>query len=186
MTASGKTTTYTYNSTERLATVSQPGLGSFGFAYDDDSALTTLTRPNGVTSTNSLDAAGRLTGLTYKNSGGTTIAAYAYTLDSAGNRTSATTGGSGIAAGTEHYTLDTVGRLTGGTYADGTTVGFGYDVAGNRTTMTAGGSTTAYTYNAAEESLQTPRRQPSPRHAATTPPDAWPESAVPRQESWAL
>ncbi len=92
-----------------------------------------------MTSTNSYDGAGRLTGLTYKNAGGTSIAAYGYSLDAAGNRTSATTDGA-----TEHYTLDSVGRLTGVTYADGTALILGYDAAGNRTTMTSGSSTTAY------------------------------------------
>jgi RHS repeat-associated protein len=129
-----------------VPTVSRPDLGTFTFAYNADGQLNTLTRPNGVTSTNSYDTAGRLAGLTYKNAGGTTIAAYGYTLDAAGNRTSASTDGA-----TEHYTIDPAGRLTGVTYADGTAVTFGYDAAGNRTSMTAGGSTTAYTYDAAGE-----------------------------------
>ena len=64
----------------------RPGVGTFGFSYNPDGALTTITRPNGVTSTNSYDTAGRLTGLTYANASGTTIAAYAYTLDADGNR----------------------------------------------------------------------------------------------------
>jgi YD repeat-containing protein len=133
MTAAGKVTTYTYDTANRLASVSRPDIGTFGFTYNPDGQLLTITRPNGVTSTQTYDTAGRLTGLTYKNSGGTTVAAYAYTLDNAGNRT-----GASSAAGTDHYSLDTVGRLTGVTYADGTVVRFTYDATGNRTAMTAG------------------------------------------------
>ena len=147
MTAAGKTTAYTYDPAERLATVSRPDLGTFTFAYNADGQLSTLTRPNGITSTEAYDAAGRQTGPTYKNPGGTTIAAYTYTLDQAGNRTAATTAG----IGTDAYTLDAAGRLTAVTYADGTSATFTYDAAGNRTSMTSGGTTTAYTYNDASE-----------------------------------
>jgi RHS repeat-associated protein len=126
--------------------VRQTGARPFGLTYNPDGQLSTITRPNGVTSTNSYDTAGRLSGLTYKNSGGTTIAAYAYGLDAAGNRTSASTNGA-----TDHYTIDPAGRLTGVAYADGTAVTFGYDAAGNRKSMTTGGSTTSYSYDAAEQ-----------------------------------
>jgi RHS repeat-associated protein len=146
MTAAGKVTTYGYDGAERLASVSRPDIGTFGFTYNPDGELSTITRPNGVTSTNSYDPAGRLNGLTYKNSGGTTIAAYAYGLDASGNRTSASTNGA-----TDHYNIDPAGRLTGVSYADGTQVSFGYDAAGNRKSMTSGGSTTNYTYDAASQ-----------------------------------
>ena len=146
MTAAGKVTSYGYDGAERLSSVSRPDIGSFGFTYNPDGQLSTITRPNGVTSTNSYDTAGRLNGLTYKNTGGTTIAAYTYGLDAAGNRTSASTNGA-----TDHYAIDPAGRLTGVTYADGTAVTFGYDAAGNRKSVTSGGSTTNYSYDAASQ-----------------------------------
>jgi YD repeat-containing protein len=105
MTSAGVVTAYTYDGANRLATVSRPGVGTFGFAYNPDGQLATITRSNGVTSTNSYDTAGRLTGLTYKNAGGTTIAAYAYTLDADGNRVSASTAGA-----SDHYAIDPAGR----------------------------------------------------------------------------
>jgi RHS repeat-associated protein len=147
MTALGKTTSYTYNSDERLATVSQPALGIFIFTYNPDGQLTTLARPNGVTSTSGYDAAGRQTSLSYKTASGSVIAGYAYTLDSVGNRTGATD----ASGKSESYVLDAAGRLTSVTHGDGSKVSFGYDAAGNRASMTSGGSTTAYVYNAASE-----------------------------------
>jgi RHS repeat-associated protein len=74
-----------------------------------------------------------------------TIAAYAYSLDAAGNRTGVTD----ASGASESYTLDQVGRLTSVTYADGTSLGFTYDPAGNRTSLTTAGTTTNYTYDAA-------------------------------------
>jgi YD repeat-containing protein len=74
---------------ERQGCYRHPPFGTFTFAYNADGALSSLTRPNGVTSTNSYDSAGRLADLTYKNAGGTAIAAYTYTLDAAGNRLTA-------------------------------------------------------------------------------------------------
>lgn len=38
-------------------------------------------------------------------------------------------------AGTDTYTYDTLGRLTGVTYADGSSITYAYDDAGNRTTV---------------------------------------------------
>ena len=42
---------YTYDTANRLASVSRPDIGTFGFTYNPDGQLLTITRPNGVTST---------------------------------------------------------------------------------------------------------------------------------------
>jgi RHS repeat-associated protein len=146
MTAGGKTTSYTYDPTNLLSSVSRLDIGTFGFTYNADGQPLTLTRPNGVTSTTAYDGVGRPASLTYKNASGTTLAAYAYTYDASGNRTSATD-----SAGTESYSFDTVGRLIGVSYPDGTSIAFGYDAAGNRTSLTSGSTTTSYTYDDASE-----------------------------------
>jgi YD repeat-containing protein len=39
-------------------------------------------------------------------------------------------------AGTDAYTYDSLGRLTGVTYADGSSISYTYDAAGNRTAIT--------------------------------------------------
>jgi len=41
-----------------------------------------------------------------------------------------------VSAGADSYTYDLLGRLTGVTYSNGSTVTYAYDAAGNRTTVT--------------------------------------------------
>ena len=95
-----------------------------------------MTRPNGVTTTDGYDAAGRLTSITHTK-GAATLASFSYVLDENGNRRAVTS-----AAGTEGYTLNELNQLTKVTLPGGSTIDYTYDPAGNRATRTAGGSTT--------------------------------------------
>ncbi len=64
---------------------SEPTIGSFGFTYFADGRPQTMTRPNGVTTSDGYDAAGRLTSITHTK-GAATLASFAYVLDANGNR----------------------------------------------------------------------------------------------------
>ncbi len=63
---------------------------SAGFSYDARNLLSNITRPNGVTSTLTYDAATRLQGISHHN-GPNVLDAENYAYDAAGNRTSHTT-----------------------------------------------------------------------------------------------
>jgi RHS repeat-associated protein len=91
MTVSGQSTVrYTYDDANRLTQITQAG-ATATFAYDSADRRTSVTLPNGVSTEYTYDAAGQLTGLTYKL-GGVVIGNLTYTYDSNGRRL--TTGGS--------------------------------------------------------------------------------------------
>ncbi|MGH1506259.1 MAG: RHS repeat-associated core domain-containing protein [Acidimicrobiales bacterium] len=102
---------------------------TIAYVNDPDGRVTSTTYANGVTTTNSFDAAGRLDRIDHNLAVGSLF--FDYTLDANGNRVAVDT-----VDGTESYTLDALNRLTNATYADGTSEVFGYDAAGNRTSHT--------------------------------------------------
>ncbi|NUP50377.1 MAG: hypothetical protein HOW97_24165 [Catenulispora sp.] len=143
MTQPGGTVGYSYDAAGRLSQLTDLAGGATKYAWTSDGALSSITRPNGVVTTDTYDTAGRLTGMVDKNSGGTTLGQENYTLDAAGNRTAVTSN-----AGTTSYTLDQLNRLTGTSGAGGTFT-FGYDAAGNRTSAGTPAGALSFTYDAA-------------------------------------
>src|SRR6185295_15146740 len=110
-TAPGGTVTYDYDQVGRLASVSNPGTTLVGttFSYLLDGRLDTIGRPNGVTTTDSYDPAGRLQSITHRTPSGE-LQRSLYGLDPNGNRTSQTsTDRDG--ARTETYTIDSLNQL---------------------------------------------------------------------------
>ena len=105
--------------------------------------MLTAARSNGVDTSYSYDAAGRLTGVGHTGPGGG-IDGFNYVLDPNGNRTAVMSN-----AGTETYTLDALNRLTNVTYPGALTETFAYDAAGNRTSHTkTDGTTVGFTVDA--------------------------------------
>ncbi len=83
----GSTTTYGYDTLNRLNGLANSWAGSFGFSYDALSHGTQLTRPNGINTNYTYDSVSRLLSVLHQ-AGSTTIDGASYLYDSAGNRTS--------------------------------------------------------------------------------------------------
>ena len=137
------TTTYTYDSADRLTGVTAPGTGTVGYTYDAAGERTALTYPSGHQVQFAYTGRGQLQSVTDWNAKQT-----AYSYDSAGRLT-------GIAspngvAGTLGY--DNADRLTSLAYAKGGTslesIAYTLDAAGNRTAMTDSTGATSYGYDA--------------------------------------
>ena len=139
-----KTITYSYDKLNRLKTVTDWLDRTAEYHYDDAGRPDYLTQFNGTIVDYSYDNANRLTGLANLTAtGGTTIAAYAFTLDGNGNRTGVTRdtplGLDGLADATSGYTIGSNNRLT----AAGTDT-FTYDNEGQL--ATAYGNTLTFDY----------------------------------------
>ena len=136
------------------------------YGYDADSNLNTSTHPSGsgnVVETRNYDNANRLSNVA-TTSGSNTIAAFAYTLDAAGNAT--TTARTGYDPSNNNWGLscsmsgtpDNNERLASSTYSgcptsnsDPSSYSWRYDADGNWTQDTAGSTTTTYTTNKADQ-----------------------------------
>ena len=123
------TTSYNYDALDRLTSVSYPNADTVSYGYDAAGNRTSLTR-NGTTTTNTFDAANRLTA-----SGADT-----YTYDANGNQTGKTAGGV-----TTTYSYDPLDRLTG--IGGPVTASYAYNGDGLRVSKTVGGTTTSYTWD---------------------------------------
>jgi RHS repeat-associated protein len=126
----GSTSTYHYDTLNRLNTLANSWAGSFGFGYDALSRRTQLTRPNGVNTNYGYDSLSHLLSVLHQ-AGATTLDGASYTYDPAGNRTAKTNDLSGV---TSSYTYDPLYELTQVTQGGGTTESYSYDAVGNRLT----------------------------------------------------
>src|SRR5579884_4247744 len=127
----GGSTTYVYDTLNRLQTLTPPtafGSGSFGFSYDALSRRTQMTRPNNVTTNYAYDNLSRLTSVLHQLAG-STIDGATYTVDNAGNRTSKTDMQTGV---TTNYGYDNIYQLLSATQGASTTESYTYDPVGNR------------------------------------------------------
>ncbi|MCX6629270.1 MAG: hypothetical protein NTW28_16760 [Candidatus Solibacter sp.] len=145
----GATADYTYDTLNRVATVTDNNLpGASTYTYDAVGNLATVTNPNGVATSYTYDNLNRLTNETVAK--GATLASYAYTLGPAGNRARV----SELGGRSVNYTYDGVYRLTNetiaGAAANNGAIGYTYDAVGNRLTRTstsAGVPASASTYD---------------------------------------
>ena len=151
--ANGVSSAYAYDAAGRLTGIKDTGSGGatlaqFNYTLDGNGNRTSETSLAG-TESYTLDAAQRLTGVTYPD--GSTAS---YTYDAAGNRLSEAT-----PSGTTAYTYNSAGQLTsagstGYTYdADGNVVAagssaYGYDWNNELTSATVGGTSSTYAYDA--------------------------------------
>jgi RHS repeat-associated protein len=145
-------TTYSYDTLNRLATLAPPAAfsaGSFGFSYDALSRRTQMTRPNSVATNYSYDNLSRLLSVLHQTGAGT-IDGATYTVDSAANRTAKT---DQRVPATSNYTYDAIYELTQVTQAVATTESYSYDPVGNRT---ASLGVSSYTNNSSNELTATP------------------------------
>jgi RHS repeat-associated protein len=176
----GGTTTYVYDAANRLVSLQFGGTGQTPLRMDmtytarnelaGESRYSDLAGTHRVgKSTYTYDAAGRLIDLVQKDGAGTSLAAYAYAYDAAGNLTSETLNGGTpttytydatnqlLSDSTTSYSYDANGNRTNSGYATGpanelTTDGtwnYFYDNEGNLTKKTkiATGETWTYTYD---------------------------------------
>ncbi|MDH3976734.1 MAG: MopE-related protein [Deltaproteobacteria bacterium] len=136
-----RTLTYNYTDANQLDTITaEPGV--FDFDYRVDGSRETLSYPNGVTTSYSYDASGRLKGINSVNSSAATIIFSTYsTFDKVGNRTMIISG-DGTETSTSSYSYDDLYRLTdaghsrvGGTEEGSQFENYTYDAIGNRQAM---------------------------------------------------
>ena len=135
-TSAASTTTYVYDLT--------PGSGTCSSSVAGALYCTTRTDPNGLATTDYVNAAGELIAETQPASGTTSL-----TYDPAGNLATRTT-----TAGVATYGYDAANELTAITYSSPATgfpsaanVAYAYNADGERTSMTDGTGTTNYAYD---------------------------------------
>jgi YD repeat-containing protein len=87
-----RTVTRTYDGLGRLSTVVDWDHKTTGYTYDALGREVSLTRDNGVVSTNTYDPAGRLAGIVHTNPAGVVLAQFGYSYDADGNITQAAEG----------------------------------------------------------------------------------------------
>jgi YD repeat-containing protein len=142
--------TYTYDDASRLTSLTR-GSAVFGFGYDIINRRTSMTYPNGVTTSYVYDDLSRLTHVGAKNlSPLQSITSFTYTYDNAGNRTR-----KAMLDIAEDYAYDDLYRLTGVDRSGALTrrEHFGYDAVGNRLVTQVNDSVLSATYNERNQQL---------------------------------
>ncbi len=132
---------YEYDKLGRTTSLTDPQSEALSFAYDAEGDLTKVERPNGVTTTNVYDDAGRLAETTSKDESATTLEALEYGYDLAGNIISKLD--ARLEAETT-FAYDALNRLTEFNPPGEGATAYDYDAAGNRTEAGA----TTYEFNA--------------------------------------
>jgi RHS repeat-associated protein len=132
---------YGYDKLGRLTSLTDPQSKALSFAYDPEGDLTEVKRPNGVTTINVYNDAGRLAETSSEKAPSTVLEALEYGYDEAGNVTSKVD--QRLEAETT-YAYDALNRLAEFNPPGEGATAYGYDKAGNRTEA---GETT-YAYNA--------------------------------------
>ena len=130
------TTTYAYDGTGRLTTVTDARGGVSSYGYDALGRQVSLVQSNGVTTTRTYNPAGRLLGLTTIDPAGDVLQSFDYTLGSTGRRKSVQEHDGTVRA----WSYDALHRLTAERVTDGAGAlvhehRFTYDPVGNRLTQ---------------------------------------------------
>ena len=124
-------TSYGYDKLNRMTSVTFSGK-TITYTYRKDSQLSKVSYPNGMTTTFSYDAVGRLTSKSTKLGNGTVVASYSYTLDKEGNITKQTTtepyGDISLTNEETSYTYNSGNRIT-----KAGSISFTFDANGNTT-----------------------------------------------------
>jgi len=154
--SSPKVTSYNYDNALRLSTVkgADDGASQTTYNYDPVGLRVGMTLPNGISITYGYNSLNRLASITQKNSGGTVLVSYTYTLDPVGNRTKVDEFGGNY----NQWLYDDSYRLISETRKVSsdpiTTTTFAYDKTGNRLSYSTNGSlTTSYLYNELDQLL---------------------------------
>ncbi len=157
------TVQYSYLRNDWLHTMTDPAGGVVTYTRDPLGQVTQIDNPNSTRTTQSYDAANRLTSLTTVQLGGSnkTIYAEQNTYDAVGSRTSTnyTYGWRQPSNVQRTFTNDPLRRLTADSDSDGSFSTYTYDAASNRTSLVSnrqvngnqGPNTTTYSYNAANQ-----------------------------------
>jgi len=142
--ASGRVITDSYNSRNLLSGVTENG-ATTSYSYDANGNETGVTNPNTTTVTRVFDNANRLTSITNKNSGGTTLSSFSYTYRNDDRSATCTESNGDVLS----WSYDAQGHLTGEsrTGANAYSQTYVVDGVGNRTSQTIGTKTTSFTYN---------------------------------------
>ena len=132
MTTEAGTTSYGYDSLNRLDTVKYGTRTLADYNYDRVGNLIQTKLANGSIESRTYEPRNRLTNLTTKNVAGTVFSGFNYTLDAVGNRKKVEE----YNGRTVDYTYDALNRLTEEKITDAgagnRTIGYGYDLVGNR------------------------------------------------------
>jgi RHS repeat-associated protein len=151
--AAGYTSSYSYDSLNRLTGLTNTNSGSFGFGYDALGRRTSLTRPNGVNTSYSYDTLSRLLGVLHN--GGALPGSASYTYDAAGNRLTKTAvqeASPNPVSVLSQYSYDNIYELTQALVNGSVAEDYTYDAVGNR--LTSAGPT-SYNYNPSNELTST-------------------------------
>lgn len=116
---------YSFDALDRIVAVISAGKTNAYTYVANGRLVDNLTLGNGVVSEYSYDPRNRLTNLVHQ-SGGTSIASFAYTYNAVDQRTSVIRGGSGSTQTTINYGYDPIGQLTS---AQGDFPGYDFDYA---------------------------------------------------------
>jgi RHS repeat-associated protein len=140
------------NNTGRLASITEYASGTgrtTTFSYDDAGRLTSTTKPNGVVTTNTIDAnRGWLNSISNKKNANE-LSPWTYTRSSSGKVASEATTGR-----TRNFTFDAAGRLTQ-TVEGATTRNYSYDLDSNRCS-TSTSCNSSYVYDNADRLTASP------------------------------
>ncbi|MBL3616339.1 MAG: putative Ig domain-containing protein [gamma proteobacterium endosymbiont of Lamellibrachia anaximandri] len=152
--ALARTTNYTYDVLNRIATVIDPDSNTTTYAYDAVGNLASIDYPNGVVTTYTYDSLSRLS-LQVHSKAGVELERFHYVVNAIGDRTRVTqTDGSFV-----EYEYDGLRRLIRETHRNifNTLIfdrNYIYDEVGNRTsTIDLGGTTIVYLYDSADKLL---------------------------------
>ena len=140
----GSNDTYSYDTLNRLNTLTDSGAGLFSIGYDALGRRTQLTRPNGITTSYGYDSVSHLQSVLHKL-GVNTLDGATNTYDSVGHRTSKT---NQLNSTVSNYGYDNIYQLTGVTQGASSTEAYSFDPVGNRLSSLL---VPSYTYNGSNE-----------------------------------
>ena len=147
----GGSTTYGYDSLNRLQTLTPPSAftagasaNSFGYSYDALSRRKQMTRPNGVATNYAYDNVSRLLNVLHQ-AGANTLDGTSYAYDPTGNRTGKTDQRTNV---TTNYSYDATYELLSATQDGTAKEKFTYDAVGNRLSSIG---VAQYSYNTSNE-----------------------------------